>query len=158
MNLFLDTSAVIKLYHKENGSEELVDILLQYEEDLVLTISDICKIEFHSAFLRRVRTKEIDREIIEQVFQYFEQDLAFYHIVEVNDKVKQSALSLLDEVAWEKGLRTLDAIQLASALTAQNWLPIAYFISADQKLLKIAKEHFTVFDPETRKTEQDAGA
>ena len=29
MNLFLDTSAVIKLYHKENGSEELVDILLQ---------------------------------------------------------------------------------------------------------------------------------
>ena len=158
MNLFLDTSAIIKLYHKENGSEELVDLLLQYEEDLVLTISDICKIEFHSAFLRRVRIKEIDRETIQQVFQYFEQDLAFYHIVEVNDKVKQSALSILDELAWEKGLRTLDAIQLASALTTQNWLPIAYFISADQKLLKIAKEHFTVFYPQTRKTEQDAGA
>ncbi len=29
MNLFLDTSAIIKLYHKENGSEELVDLLLQ---------------------------------------------------------------------------------------------------------------------------------
>ncbi len=155
MNLFLDTSAVIKLYHKESGSESLTDLLLQYEEDLVLTISDICKIEFHSAFLRRVRTNEIDRTIIEHVFEYFEQDLNFYHIVEVNDIVKQSAVNLLDELAWEKGLKTLDAIQLASAIVSNHWLPINYFISSDQKLLKIAKEDFEIFNPEVEKTEQD---
>lgn len=147
MNLFLDTSAVIKLYHEEEGSESLIDLITEFDEDVILTISDVCKIEFHSAFLRRVRTKEIEREIVEQVFQYFEQDLSFYHIIEVNDSVKQFAIDLLNNFAWNQGLKTLDSIQLASALISHQWVPVDYFVSADQKLLKIAKEYFTVFNP-----------
>jgi len=148
MNLFLDTSAVIKLYHEEEGSESLIDLITEFDEDVILTISDVCKIEFHSAFLRRVRTKEIEREIVEQVFQYFEQDLTFYHIIEVNDSVKQFAIDLLNNFAWNQGLKTLDSIQLASALISHQWVPVDYFVSADQKLLKIAKKYFTVFNPE----------
>lgn len=148
MNLFLDTSAVIKLYHEEEGSESLIDLITEFDEDVILTISDVCKIEFHSAFLRRVRTKEIEREIVEQVFQYFEQDLSFYHIIEVNDSVKQFAIDLLNNFAWNQGLKTLDSIQLASALISHQWVPVDYFVSADQKLLKIAKKYFTVFNPE----------
>ncbi len=56
MNLFFDTSALVKLYHKEDGSDYLADFLNQNKDDLVITISDISKIEFHSAFLKRVRT------------------------------------------------------------------------------------------------------
>ena len=148
MNLFLDTSAVIKLYHEEEGSESLIDLITEFDEDVILTISDVCKIEFHSAFLRRVRTQEIEREIVEQVFQYFEQDLQFYHIIEVNDSVKQFAIDLLNNFAWNQGLKTLDSIQLASALISHQWVPVDYFVSADQKLLKIAKKYFTVFNPE----------
>ncbi len=125
MNLFLDTSAVIKLYHEEEGSESLIDLIAEFDEDVILTISDVCKIEFHSAFLRRVRTQEIEREIVEQVFQYFEQDLQFYHIIEVNDSVKQFAIDLLNNFAWNQGLKTLDSIQLASALISHQWFPEA---------------------------------
>lgn len=136
MNLFLDTNAVIKLYHEEHGTDNLLNLIGEFENDVIITISDICKIEFHSAFLRRVRTREIERTIVEQVFQYFEQDLPFYHVIEVNDSIKQFATGLLDEIAWKKGLKTLDAIQLSSALISNRWLLVDYFVTADQKLLK----------------------
>lgn len=55
MNLFIDTSALVKLYHHEAGTENLNDFLNHYADDLIITIADITRIEFHSAFLRRVR-------------------------------------------------------------------------------------------------------
>ena len=48
MNVFPDTSAVIKLYHKEVGSDELPAFLNAHAHDLILTISDITRTEFHS--------------------------------------------------------------------------------------------------------------
>lgn len=67
MNLFLDTSAIIKLYHNEEGTVNLVKFLKQSNsQNLILTISELAEIEFRSAFLKRVRTKEFN--LLQQLF------------------------------------------------------------------------------------------
>ena len=47
MNIYLDTSAVIKLYNREIGSEELQAFLRCHADDLILTVADITRTEFH---------------------------------------------------------------------------------------------------------------
>jgi len=71
MNVYLDTSAVIKLYYREVGSEELIAFLRRYADNLVITMADITRTEFHSAFLRRVRMGEIELEAAYTVFEAF---------------------------------------------------------------------------------------
>jgi hypothetical protein len=46
MNVYLDTSAVVKLYYKEAGSESLLAFLRPYADDLILTMADITKTVF----------------------------------------------------------------------------------------------------------------
>ena len=55
MNLSLDASAVVKLYHHEEGTDNLLNYLDRYSKDLILTISDLTQIEFRSALFKRVR-------------------------------------------------------------------------------------------------------
>jgi predicted nucleic acid-binding protein len=115
MNVFLDTSAVIKLYHKEVGSDELLAFLNVHSRDLIVTISDITRTEFHSAFLRRVRMKEIPATTVFTVFGLFDRDLKMFNHIAVDATVKNMATTLLDNIAHQRGLRTLDAFQLAAA-------------------------------------------
>lgn len=147
MNLFIDTSALVKLYHQEDGSENLADFLKQYEVDLVITISDLSKIEFHSAFLKRVRMNEIDEQTVKEAFEEFENDTIMMNIVDTDLQVKNAAISLLDNIAVTKSLKTLDALQLATAILTNQFYPIDYFIAADKKLLEIAQTYFQVYNP-----------
>ncbi len=41
MNLFSDTSAIVKLYHQEKGTDALSSFLQQTAKDLILLIADI---------------------------------------------------------------------------------------------------------------------
>jgi predicted nucleic acid-binding protein len=148
MNIYLDTSAVIKLYYREVGSEELLAFLRRYADHLILTMADLTRIEFHSAFLRRVRTGEFPLEAVQRVFAAFDRDARMFHVIEVDRAIKSWATQLLDRLAAQRGLRTLDALQLAAALFAHHVLPIDYFVSADTQFLNIAADFFAVFNPE----------
>jgi uncharacterized protein len=148
MNMFLDTSAVIKLYHKEVGSDELLAFLNANAHDLIVTISDITRTEFHSAFLRRVRMKEIPATPVFAVFHLFDRDLKMFNHIAVDATVKNMATTLLDNIAHQRGLRSLDAFQLAAALFCHHIVPVDRFVTSDEKLGKIAEDYFTVFNPE----------
>lgn len=148
MNLFLDTNAVVKLYHEELGTKNLTDFIYPHSDNLIMTISDLTAIEFHSAFLRCVRIGEIELSVAEDVFRAFDEDLRLLNIVEVNNQIKKFAIKLLDSTAHERALRTLDAIQLSAAIVSHQTVTIDYFICSDKKLLNVAKEYFTVFNPE----------
>jgi predicted nucleic acid-binding protein len=63
---FLDTSALVKRYHQEVGTD-IIDEIFE-EEGKVLFISDLSIIEFHSAIALKVRTREISRD-------------AFFHLI-----------------------------------------------------------------------------
>jgi uncharacterized protein len=148
MNLYLDTSALIKLYHAEAGTENLVALLDKYAEDLVLTISDIAMIEFYSAFLKRVRKKEITLKKTQNVFSLFEDDIYMFNLIEVDNIVKSTAVELLKKESATLGLTTLDSIQLAAAITAHNLFPVDMFVTSDIKLLNIAEKYFLTYNPE----------
>lgn len=90
----------------------------------------------------------MDQSLVSQVFQLFDSDLESFHVVEVDQEVKQVAAQLLDAVAWERGLRTLDALQLATALTSHQVIPLDYFVSSDRKLLGVAEDYLQTFNPE----------
>ena len=149
MHLFLDSNALVKLYHDEAGTKNLVHLLKENVHDLILTIADISKIEFRSAFLKRVRTKEIELEIVKKAFSCFENDLFMFNVVKVDDAVKSLAINLLDSIANEKALRTLDSMQLSTAIITNQILPIGSFVTSDKNLSTVAKDYFPIFDPES---------
>jgi predicted nucleic acid-binding protein len=60
LRYFLDTSALIKLYHEEEGTE-VVDNLVSQNQP-VIVISDLSGLEMVSAMSRKVRAQEIKPE------------------------------------------------------------------------------------------------
>jgi len=148
MNFFLDTSAVVKIYHEEKGTEKFTQHLGGISEELFLTTSDITKIELHSTLMKKYREKEIDDKSLAEVFQLFDKDFQKYNIIVVDDIIKNIALSMLDNLGIKYSLRTLDSLQLASAIFSNNYSKIDYFVSSDKKLLNVAKEFFKIINPE----------
>lgn len=148
MNLFIDTSALVKLYHEETGTENITFLLNRFAEDLSITISDITRIELHSAFLKRVRIKEIDLDIGRNVFAAFEKDIEMFSVIEVDDVAKSFAVQLLDSIAYQTGLKSLDAIQLSAAIVSHRFVAIDYFVACDKNLLNVAKYYFNILNPE----------
>ncbi len=55
MNVFLDTSILFKLYHEEEGTEE-IDKFFEEEEIEQVYLSEIAEIEFYSAVSKKLRT------------------------------------------------------------------------------------------------------
>ena len=148
MNLFLDTSAVVKIYHQEKGTENFTQYLAGISEELFLTTSDITKIELHSALLKKYRENQIDDKNLAEVFQLFDKDFQKFNIIVVDRFIKNIALSMLDSLGIKYSLRTLDSLQLASAIYSNNYSKIDYFVSSDKKLLNIVKEFFQIINPE----------
>jgi uncharacterized protein with PIN domain len=58
MNWFVDTSALVKLYHQEIGTDNLFNSLHR-QDNLVITMTDISRIECYSALMKRVRIGEM---------------------------------------------------------------------------------------------------
>ena len=85
--------------------------------------------------MKRVRTKEIKINIVKEVFSYFDKDLNFINVVEIDRTIKEKAIELLNEHAIVNNLKTLDSLQLASAIIFNQNLSFDYFIASDQTLL-----------------------
>ncbi|MDP2302819.1 MAG: type II toxin-antitoxin system VapC family toxin [Ignavibacteria bacterium] len=148
MNLFLDTSAVVKIYHQEKGTEKFTQYLTGISEELFLTTSDITKIELHSTLLKKYRENQIDDKNLVEVFQLVDKDFQKLSIITVDRFIKNIALSMLDSLGLKYSLRTLDSLQLASAIFSNNYSRIDYFVSSDKKFLNIAKDYFQILNPE----------
>lgn len=147
MNFFLDTSALLKLYHDEEGTENLWNLLIENSSDLFLTISDLTPIEFHSALLKRVRMEEIGLDTAIKIFTNFSKDLELMNIIEIDRSIKNFAVDLLKEHASTKTLKTLDALQLSSAIISNNNFTIDYFIASDRRFLDLARLFFKTHNP-----------
>ena len=71
-----------------------------------------------------------------------------FNVITVDDTVKHLAVMLLDQIAHQRSLRTLDALQLASALFCHRFMKIDTFVTSDQKFLNVAQKYFPVFNPD----------
>jgi predicted nucleic acid-binding protein len=144
---FFDTSAIVKRYHREDGSD-LIDRLFT-ESDAEFIISDISIIEFYSALSLKVRVNEIDEENFVSLRKLFSQDIkkGIYQVVEFTNAEKLESTKLLLKYAKKHSLKTLDAMQL-SVMKAIGQTELKAVVCADKKFCKIINiEGFTVTNP-----------
>ncbi|HEY5464275.1 MAG TPA: type II toxin-antitoxin system VapC family toxin [Hanamia sp.] len=141
MKIYLDTSSLFKLYQKEPDSENLGDIF--YNTSITgVFISEIAKVEFVSALFKKVRMQETDLSDAQKAIRLFDNDFEKYIIVPVESNIFEKAKQLILEHGII-GLRTLDAIQLASAIEVKRL--INKYFTADKLLSSLfEKENLPV--------------
>ena len=118
MILYLDTSALVKLYAEEAGSQVVRRAVAA--SDLIAT-SLLSYAEARSALARKCRGGEIARAALNRLRQEFERDWARLHVLPVDEVLVRKAGDLTEEYA----LRALDALHLATADNLQAVLRAA---------------------------------
>lgn len=108
MNLYLDTSALVKLYVEEAGSAAVRETVTDAE---TVATSVVAYVEARSAFARRHREKRLSRTDYRRTVREFEADWDHYLLVEVTIQIVRRGA----ELAEDHALRAYDAIHLASA-------------------------------------------
>lgn len=131
MKIFLDTSSLFKLYHREVGTEELELVLSTIQIENIF-LSEISKTEFTSTVWKKVRTKEITELKAKVTLDLFESDFGKFIFYPVNSMIIEQARVLISKYGMQ-GLRTLDSIQLSTSILLFQQVDI--FFTAD-KLLK----------------------
>ncbi len=128
MIYFLDTSALVKKYIVERGTER-IKALVQMKRDLA--ISRLATVELPAALARRTREGDIDEQVARGQMEQFDRDTMGLRIVELRPPV----LELARKVAWSRALRAFDALQLAAALHLKRTAAVVVtFVAADGPL------------------------
>ncbi len=131
MKIFIDTSSLFKLYHREADTEIIENIFSRLKVTNIY-LSEITKIEFASTIWKKVRTKEITELDAKTTLDLFETDCIKYTFISTNSIILEQARVLTSKYGIN-GLRTLDSIQLSSAITLKSAIDL--YITSD-KLLK----------------------
>jgi uncharacterized protein len=131
--LYLDTSALVKLYAEEAGSDLVRQALA--DSDLIAT-SQIAYVETHSAFARKRRSGEIARDALQRCIREFEQDWKRLHRLPLDEMTIRKA----GDLAETHALRALDAVHLATVSSLQDLLRVAVtFACFDRALNGVAE-------------------
>lgn len=130
MKIFLDTSSLFKLYHKEANTEELEQIFSTAKITNVF-LSEISKIEFTSTVWKKVRIKEITEFEAKTTLSLFESDFEKYTFVPANSFIVEQARIFTSKYGIQ-GLRTLDSIQLSTSVSLFQHVNI--FFTSDNLL------------------------
>jgi len=143
---YLETSALVKLYVREPGTERLLS-LADRSGDNQLAILALAQVEFRSAVRRRERNGEIPALVATQLLEVFKRHVEGRFITQaVTDFVLDLASMLVDRYA----LRAFDAVQLAgyAVLKTSAGADVPVFVCADQELLTAARqEGMPILDP-----------
>jgi uncharacterized protein len=142
---FLDTSALVKLYVQEPGTDRLLPLVNVQPENRFAVLA-ISVVEVRSAIRRRQRAGDIDADTATAILESVQRHMETRFIRQaINDGVIDTALEMIDRYA----LRAYDAIQLAGclglcAITAEAFT----FVCSDQRLVEAARsERLKVLDP-----------
>jgi predicted nucleic acid-binding protein len=129
---YFDTSVLVKRYVKEEGSATARRLLQRYR----FLSSAIAPVEALSALSRRRTAGELARRDFLAIRSRLHKDRSYWELVEVGAIV----LSQAEELVQKTGLRTLDALHVASALSFQaaSGLTIP-FITADARQREAAE-------------------
>jgi predicted nucleic acid-binding protein len=143
MTYFFDSSALVKWYHDEAGTRKVSQVLA--ETSHAVWISELAIAEVQSAFYRRSRLGEIDRDALTQALTSFKESMGRFRLEPVGTSVIDSAVSLMAKHAHVRALKTLDALHLGTfeRIAEPDWT----FAAADQTVLDIAQsEHYNILD------------
>lgn len=139
-NFFFDSSALVKRYIPEQGTAWVRNIT-QSKNPSYIVISELALVEMSSAIARRTRegvfTNTVASKLVDSIMSHA---TSRYYVL----RLRQDVLINAQKLCLTHPIRSLDAIQLASALVVN--LPIVrsglsplLFVSADLRLLAIAE-------------------
>jgi predicted nucleic acid-binding protein len=148
-HFYFDSSALVKRYLHESGSNWVRSIITPIARHVILT-ARITEIEIMSAVSRQERTGAIRPRTAEAIRHLLARHVQReYIVIELGRPLAQQAIALLTR----HPLRAYDAVQLASALESntrliQTGLAQLTFVSADKRLLVAAiAEGLATVDP-----------
>ena len=133
MIAYFDSSALVKRYVRENGSERVMALL----DEVNPATSRFSPIEIASAFARRCREGRLGHSLRHRMLRELDQDLESFYLVELVPEVVLTARDL-----WGRSrLRAADALQLASSMVLQRRVgsPVL-FVASDRDLNEVARD------------------
>ncbi|MGQ0612571.1 MAG: type II toxin-antitoxin system VapC family toxin [Planctomycetaceae bacterium] len=131
--IYLDTSLLAKLHVREADSGAVVRAI---GGETRLVVSDLALVEFCAAVWRRQRERKLTRAQARKLEARIRASFDDYDRVAVSREVVERGATIVGR----HGLRTLDAIQLASALLLAERAPEPLrFGSADDRLTAAAR-------------------
>ena len=144
---YLDTSALVKFYHQEAGTDQVEALFRQ--SDNLLIVSELAGVELYSTVARKLRTGEITEAAFEAIRKNFDDDCKRRFVVTpLSATVSQKAKELLRKYGKVKALRSLDALHLGACSLALADASLI-FVCSDSRLLDIAAlEGHAVLNPE----------
>jgi predicted nucleic acid-binding protein len=131
--IYFDTSALVKRYVAEAGSEVALTL---WESATVLAASQILYAEMTATFARKRREQPGSAVLLDQAQQAFRDDWEGMHRIPVDDAVNRR----VDVLLSQHPLRGADSIHLASALLLRDLVQDQVtFACADSALVAAAK-------------------
>lgn len=142
MNLYADTSALIKKYVREAGSEQVIKHFDTYP---IIGTAALTLAEMASAMSKAIRLEWAEESEILIAWQDFLSHWPAYTRLPITAGIVERAAS----AAWHHGLRTYDSVHLASALV---WKDLTgdevIFACYDKNLLIAARQEGLLVWPE----------
>jgi len=143
-SFFFDSSALLKRYILEPGTNEVIQLL---QEDHQIGVSRFAHVEVTATIVRRAKGGDIEKDDASEVLDAFEDEFrARFNVTEVNGPTLTRAVDLVRTYA----LKAADAIQLACLLAAASGVrrDEFTFVCSDTALNAAAKsEGIRVLDP-----------
>ena len=142
---FLDSTAFVKLFVQEAGTDAIIR-LMEVTEDNRKLLSAGTPLEVYAALKRREREGGISHADSEAARNILRVEAARMVQQPLNPAVLEAARQLVDR----HELRSTEALQLGAAVVAREMFQgmDIVFVSSDQRLLDGAKaEHFETMNP-----------
>ena len=133
MILYLDTSALVKKYFKEEGSSEVISV---WKGSTGIVTSAVAYAELTAAVYRKASETTIKKTLLKSVLNTFQADWLSFIIVEVDNRLNET----IHKVISNYGLRGFDAIHLSSAITIKTAIRDNFlFACFDERLRRAAQ-------------------
>ena len=136
MILFFDTSALVKFFHREEGTDVVTSLIT--DPGNRVWVSELARLEFVCALHRRYRMKEIDEDQLMRALDGFSSEFSRFNTRKIGSAVLDEAETLVNRLGKSVGLRALDAIHLAT-FSLFNQLEEMPFVATDEILLTAAR-------------------
>ena len=131
---FFDTSALLKIYHREEGTDACLGI---YDSSDVITISELARVELHSTLYRKLREGNLKTKALDAVLKRFASDQENrFEVLSITSLVFDEACRLLATHSPALSLRTLDSLQAAAFLACCE-IGQDCFVCADRRLVGV---------------------
>lgn len=132
MILYCDTSALIKRYVEEDGTDQVDEL---WDKSEVVSTSVVAFAESMATFRRKFREGMFSKKEYDFTINKFKEDYRYLILIPVNAELN----NIIERLISKYQLRGFDAIHLASAMVF-NRNDIVLFACFDERLNVAAKE------------------